>query len=190
MFTAASSAFSQATTDLRKKDEESLLMKTDLSPIDPDLFRSVMRRLASSVTVITTAHGDGIHGMTATAVCSVCAVPPTILIVVNRSARSHPLIDSSRTFVVNILAEDQQEIAKRFAGKLEDQFVGVGYHVGGTSGPILHGAAAHLECKVASQSDVGTHTVFVGEVVGGDVAEAFPLVYHDGRYPAFSDRNL
>lgn len=165
-------------------------MKTDLSPIDPDLFRSIMRRLASSVTVITTAHGDHIHGMTATAVCSVCAVPPTILIVVNRSARSYPLIDGSGSFVVNILAEGQHEIAKRFAGKLEDQFVGIDYRVGGTSGPILRGAAAHLECKVASQSDVGTHTVFIGEVVGGDVAEAFPLVYHDGRYPALSDRDV
>jgi flavin reductase (DIM6/NTAB) family NADH-FMN oxidoreductase RutF len=137
-------------------------MKFDLSPIHRDLFRSVMRRLASSVTVITTSHGDHIHGMTATAVCSVCADPPTILIVVNRSARSHPMIDGSGTFVVNILADDQQVIAERFGGKLEDQFVGVDYRVGGSSVPILRGAAAHLECRVMSQNDVGTHTVFVG----------------------------
>jgi flavin reductase (DIM6/NTAB) family NADH-FMN oxidoreductase RutF len=158
-----------------------------LSPINRDVFRSVMRRLAASVTVITTSHGDHIHGMTATAVCSVCADPPTILIVVNRSTRSHPMIDASGTFVVNILADDQRALAERFAGRLADQFEGVEYRVGDTSGPILQGAAAHLECQVVSQSDVGTHTVFVGRVVGGDVADVFPLIYHDARYATLSD---
>jgi len=162
-------------------------VKSDLPPIDRDLFRSVMRRQASSVAVVTTAHGGSIHGMTATAFNSVCADPPTILIVINRSTRSHPIIGDSGVFVVNILGHDQHAIAERFAGKLEDQFDGVEYRVGETSGPILDGAAAHLECRVVSRTEVETHTLFIGRVVAGDVRDTSPLIYHDGRYAALSE---
>jgi flavin reductase (DIM6/NTAB) family NADH-FMN oxidoreductase RutF len=164
-------------------------MKANLPAIDRDLFRSVMRRQASCVTVITTAHGEHIHGMTATAFSSVCADPPTIVIVVNRSTRSHPIIGDSGVFVVNILANDQRAMAERFAGKLDDQFFGIDYHVGSTSGPILDGAAAHLECQVVSRTEIETHTLFVGRVVAGDVADATPLIYHDGRYASLAERD-
>jgi flavin reductase (DIM6/NTAB) family NADH-FMN oxidoreductase RutF len=165
------------------------IMRTDRPVISRDRFRSIMRRLASSVTVITMSHGDHVHGMTATAVCSVSADPPTILIVVNRSTRSHPLIDSSGFFVVNILAESQRALAERFAGKSADQFAGVDYRLGDTIGPVLQDAAAHLECRVVGQSDVGSHTVFIGEVIGGGASGALPLLYHNGRYARLAQLN-
>jgi flavin reductase (DIM6/NTAB) family NADH-FMN oxidoreductase RutF len=89
-----------------------------------------MRQLATSVTVITTDFGGSSHGMTATAVCSVCADPPTILIVVSRSARTHPIIVESGIFVVNILARNQSALSDRFAGKIVDQFAGIDYTPG------------------------------------------------------------
>lgn len=150
--------------------------------IEQDVFRAVMRTLASSVTVITSQHDGQEHGMTATAVCSVCAEPPTILIVVNRTARTHPFIDASGTFAVNILAEDQRALSDRFSGKMTDQFAGVDYASGKAESPVLSGTAAHLECKVISQSNVGTHTIFVGEVIAGSAAGTQPLLYHEGRH--------
>jgi flavin reductase (DIM6/NTAB) family NADH-FMN oxidoreductase RutF len=161
----------------------------DVTPelVDRSVFRSVMRKLASSVTVITTFYEGQPHGMTATAVCSVCAEPPTILIVVNRSARTHPLIDASGIFVVNILADDQRALGERFAGKMTDQFSGILYRPGQGGGPILEGTAAHLDCLVTSQTDVGTHTIFIGQVIGGDFGAARPLIYHEGAYATLAE---
>lgn len=160
----------------------------DVKAIDAELFRALMRRIASSVAVITTAHERHLHGMTATAVASVSADPARILIVVNRSTRSHPLITASRNFTVNILSETQRDLGNRFSGKRDDQFDGVDHELAGNGGPILTGAAAHLECRLVSETDMGTHTIFVGEIVGGSLSAANPLLYHDGSYKQLTPR--
>ncbi|WP_442581201.1 flavin reductase [Mesorhizobium sp. ASY16-5R] len=160
----------------------------DVKAIDAELFRALMRRIASSVAVITTAHDGHLHGMTATALASVSADPARLLIVVNRSTRSHPLISASRNFTVNMLAETQRELGTRFSSRGDDQFEGVDYEIAGTGGPILKGAAAHLECRLVSETDMGTHTIFVGEIVGGALSAANPLLYHDGAYKRLTPR--
>jgi len=157
-------------------------------PIDAAMFRALMRRIASSVGVITTSHEGQLHGMTATAISSVSADPPRILIVVNRATRSHPLISSSKNFVVNVLADHQQNLGDRFSGKSENRFEGVAHHLGQRGAPILDGATAHLECELVSETDAATHTIFVGEVVGGSVSGASPLLYHDGAYKGLTPR--
>ncbi len=158
------------------------------SVVDRDTFRAVMRKHASSVTVITTSHDGRLHGMTATAFCSVSADPPTILIVVNRSARSHPLIDGSGFFAVNILSERQVELAERFSAKRDDQFDALAYTIGETGAPILAGVTAHIECRVASRTEIETHTLFVGRVIDGSAADSTSLVYEGGRYVRLSER--
>jgi flavin reductase (DIM6/NTAB) family NADH-FMN oxidoreductase RutF/nitroreductase len=157
--------------------------------VSGDLFKSLMRNIASSVAVITTTNGDKHHGMTATAVCSVSADPATILIVVNRSTRSHPIISASKTFTVNILAEHQHAISGRFASKHDDPFAGVPHHAGSNGSPIIADVAAYLECTTVSEIDVGTHTIFIGHVIGGDVSAVHPLVYHEGEYKSLSPRS-
>lgn len=160
----------------------------NVNGIDADLFRSLMRRIASSVAVITTAHDGHLHGMTATAVTSVSAEPPRLLIVVNRSTRSHPLITASRIFVVNILADSQRSLGEHFARKGDNQFEGIAFDLGPSGSPIIRDAAAHLECTLVSETDMGTHTIFVGQVVGGGVSGSNPLLYHDGAYKAVTPR--
>jgi flavin reductase (DIM6/NTAB) family NADH-FMN oxidoreductase RutF/nitroreductase len=160
----------------------------NLTGIDADLFRSLMRRIASSVAVITTALDGHLHGMTATAVTSVSADPPRLLIVVNRSTRSHPLIAASRKFVVNILADSQRSLGEHFSRKGEDQFEGIAYDLGPNGSPVIRDAAAHLECILVSETDMGSHTIFVGQVVDGGVSGSNPLLYHDGAYKAVTPR--
>jgi flavin reductase (DIM6/NTAB) family NADH-FMN oxidoreductase RutF/nitroreductase len=164
-------------------------MHTDNTLISSDLFKSLMRNIASSVAVVTTNHGEKPHGMTATAVCSVSADPATILIVVNRSTRSHPIIAETKAFAVNILADHQQAMSVRFASKSDDPFEGVAFRSGSNGSPIIEGVAAYVECATLSEHDVGTHTIFVGRVVGGGVSTADPLVYHGGAYKSLSPRS-
>ena len=163
--------------------------RDNLALVSGDIFKSLMRNIASSVAVITTNQAGRQHGMTATAICSVSAEPATILIVVNRSTRSHPILSATRTFTVNILADHQHDISGRFSSKHEDPFSGIDYRAGSNGNPIIDGVAAFLECTIVSDIDVGTHTIFIGQVVGGDVARALPLVYHEGEYKSLSPRS-
>ena len=86
------------------------------SNISDSDFREGMRHLAASVTVITVAHNGTQDGLTATAACSVSAEPPQLLVCVNREAGAHDLIQEKGEFGVNVLARNQENIAKRFAG--------------------------------------------------------------------------
>lgn len=150
--------------------------------VDAEIFRSVMRRLAGAVTVITAKHGTELYGMTATAFCSVSADPPTILIVVNRSTRTHPHIAATQKFAVNILSVSQRDVAERFSGKLTDQFAGVTYVLPADGAPVLVDVTAYLQCEVTQSVEVGTHTVFIARVVDAGTADIMPLLYHAARY--------
>jgi flavin reductase (DIM6/NTAB) family NADH-FMN oxidoreductase RutF/nitroreductase len=161
----------------------------NLALVSGDRFKSLMRNIASSVAVITTNQGGRRHGMTATAICSVSAEPATILIVVNRSTRSHPILSATKTFTVNILADHQHDISGRFSAKHEDPFAGIEFRAGSNGNPIIKGVAAYIECAIISDIHVGTHTIFIGHVVGGDVSQALPLVYHEGEYKSLSARS-
>src|SRR5690625_2658643 len=94
---------------------------------DRDAFRQVMRSLAGTVAVISTEEEGKLCGFTATAVCSVCAEPPTILAIANRSTRTHAHIVRKGAYAVNLLASGQSEIAQIFGGKSDDQFADVPY---------------------------------------------------------------
>jgi flavin reductase (DIM6/NTAB) family NADH-FMN oxidoreductase RutF len=152
------------------------------SGLNAERFKLVMRNIASSVAVITVEHAGRKHGMTATAVCSVSSAPPTILIVVNRSARSHSIISQARRFTVNILAVHQAKLADRFSEKHPSPFDGVGHKTGICGGPVLEDAAAHLECETEAEIPAGSHTIFIGAVMGGDATKSPPLLYHKGEY--------
>jgi flavin reductase len=156
--------------------------------IENGAFRSIMRTMVNGVTVITTSHEGHVHGMTATAFSSVSAEPPTVLIVLNRSTRTHPLVSASRHFVVNLLSQDQVEIGNRFAGKLDDQFAGVPHTLNEEGVPLIDGVVATLECETVSEHTVGTHTIFIGRVLRGSRSQTMPLVYHDGSYKAVASQ--
>lgn len=157
--------------------------------VDAEIFKAVMRRLAGGVVVITANNNGSLYGMTATAFCSVCADPPTILIIVNRSTRTHPHIQTTRKFAVNILSDRQRDIAERFAGKLSDQFAGVNYILPPDGSPAFVGAAASLQCEVTQCIEIGTHTVFIARVADADAAELTPLLYHSAQYHRLSAIN-
>jgi flavin reductase len=157
------------------------------SAVTAGIFKAVMRKLAGTVCVISTSDGEGLHGLTATAVCSVCAEPPTILVIVNQSSRTHPHIDARKSFTVNLLAEEQRSIAELFASKGSDQFSHVAHRRLADSCPVIDGAAAFLHCRVEQQINVGSHTIFIAQVLDGDADTRPPLVYENGSFRKLAD---
>lgn len=155
---------------------------------DAVAFKKGMRHLAASVTLITTRHAGERGGLTATAVCSVSAEPPLLLVCVHRSASAHPLIVASRKFCVNVLAPRHRRIAERFAGmdgvEGDGRFEGLGeWHTMLGDVPVLVGCPATFACETTTTMVAGTHTIVVGSIV--DVAldsAASALLYADATF--------
>ncbi len=150
-----------------------------------DGFRHAMRRLATTIALVTSGRGDGWTGMAATAVMSVCAEPPTLLTAVNRTASIHPILMAEDRFCVNLLADRHQELVGIFSGKKKglERFETGGWVADANGIPVLPDALASLVCRTTQRLDVGTHTLFIGEVehvVNHD--EISPLVWVDGTF--------
>lgn len=161
-----------------------------LPSVEPTQFKTAMRRIASTVTVITSASGAAMNGMTATAVCSVSATPPCLLVVVNRSNRSHGLIEEAGIFAVNVLSENQDGLADHFAQKSVQPFDKITYRRGITGAPLLAGCVASLECVVESQTRSGTHSIFVGRVVDTAAHDTQPLLHVRGTFARLASDGL
>ena len=135
-----------------------------------------MGQFATGVTVITTRDAAGnLYGLTANAVTPFSLVPPLVVICVDRNAESFVHFYDSKRFVVNILAEQQQEVSARFAKSGGDKFTGVAYRLGPHGTAVLDGALAHLDCRIVATHEGGDHVLHVGEVEHAEVAGGSPL---------------
>lgn len=149
-------------------------------------FRKTLSKFCTGVTVVTVKNEAGFHGLTVNAFSSVSLDPPLILVCITKTGQSHSILSESDTFVVNILSEEQQEVSNRFANPELDsatRFHGLDYRLTPAGVPILQGALAHLECRLAKTFDGGDHTIFIGKVeeVGFSEGEK-PLLFYESRY--------
>lgn len=164
-------------------------MTTKSSPTPPAVeqavFRDVVGYFTTGVTVITTRDGDQRFGVTASAVSSLSLDPPMLLVCLNRRLPTSDAITAAGSFVVNILDEEQGELATQFATRAPDKFRGVEVAEGNLGVPLLADALAHIECRVAERVDAATHTVFLGEVQTARARPGSPLAYFRGTFGRF-----
>jgi flavin reductase (DIM6/NTAB) family NADH-FMN oxidoreductase RutF len=157
-------------------------------PIERNELRRVMGHYATGVTVITTFSKEGkLHGLTANAVSSLSLDPPLLVICVDKKAESYPSFEESGVFTVNILADDQEDLSRRFAVSGGEKFEGVAYRRGANGAPILNGALGHLECKLHASYEGGDHTIYLGLIEEAETREAKPLLFFRGGYRALGD---
>lgn len=151
--------------------------------VDPAQFRQMLGRFATGVTILTTRDPSGeLCGMTASSIASVSLTPPLVLVSVDRRTVMHRALSAATHFVINVLAADQEALARRFAEREEKRFDGVGYRESRRGIPLLDGALAHIECAKQEAVAGGDHTVFFGLVTDGTVTNARPLLYYRGGY--------
>jgi flavin reductase (DIM6/NTAB) family NADH-FMN oxidoreductase RutF len=153
------------------------------SSIDPAHFKSTLGRFASGITVITTHDADGRdHGMTLSAFSSLSLDPPLVLVCIGDAASIADTMANAEFFAVNILAEDQEPLSRRFSAKDEDRFENIAMTRGAHGLPLLDGALAHVQCRVTARHPGGDHTIVVGEVIATASREGDPLLYYRGGY--------
>jgi flavin reductase (DIM6/NTAB) family NADH-FMN oxidoreductase RutF len=156
---------------------------SDVRLFDSQDLRRVLGSFVTGVTVVTTTDDEGrFHGVTANSFSSVSLDPPLVLWSQAVKSLSHPVFYKAESFAVNILAEDQIELSKRFAKSSPEKFAGIDLDIGADGVPLLRGCSARLQCRVVSRLPGGDHTIYVGEVHAIDRDERKPLVFGGGKY--------
>ena len=145
--------------------------------------------------VITTTSKDGSrYGLTATAVCSVSADPPTLLVCVNSSTTTCGEILAAERFVVNLLAEGDKAVAHAFASPIapEERFASGRWDELETGAPALVTAVAAFDCRVAGVFEVATHRIILGDIRALQSREddVKPLLYAQGGFGGFLSGEL
>lgn len=152
-------------------------------PIDSDLFRSVLSRFASGIAIITTHDATGRdHGMTVSAFSSLSLEPPLVMVAIADDATMAPVMSVAETFAVNILRDTQESLSRRFSGKIDDRFAGIGASHGTLGDALLDDVLGSLQCRIVARHPAGDHVIVVGEVEEGAVHDGRPLLYFRGGY--------
>lgn len=154
-----------------------------------DAFRHIVGHFTSGVTIITTREDDKNWGITASAFSSVSLEPPMILVCVNKNTGTCHAISKTKVIGVNILHENQGELARKFAQPQTDKFQGTSIEYGELGVPLVQDVLAHMECRVVEEVTGGTHSIFLAEVQQASAYEKAPLVYYRGKFGRFDEVN-
>ena len=150
-------------------------------PVAASDFVSAMGLAATGVSVVTTDGPAGQFGLTVSAVSSVSADPPLVLICVNRKSPAISALDGNGTFAVNLLSAQNRAYAETFSGRPREgkpfDFANHDWRQGETGLPLVSDATAVFECETYSSHDAGTHRIYIGRVIAAHKGEAEPLVY-------------
>jgi len=163
-------------------------------PFDPILFRQLLGRFATGVTVITANRNNEKHGMTANAFTSVSLNPPLILVSIDKRANMHEIMMEHDSFCVNFLPEHRREWSDWWAGKAPkdvDQFADIPHKAGTTGSPVLEGCLGYIDCKVWERYPGGDHTLVLGEVQDAEVntdPNVKPLLFFASKYHQLGDQ--
>lgn len=147
-------------------------------------FRRVLSHFCSGVVVITALDGSTPIGLTCQSFSALSLDPPLVQFSPARSSTTWPRIRAAGRFAVNILGRHQEDVSRTFAISGADKFAGVGWYAGRHGVPLLTGAVAHIECRLASVYPGGDHEIVIGAVLGLSASEqdTDPLLYFRSRY--------
>ncbi len=167
------------------------LVEQAFNSVDAEIMRQAMRRWATGVTIVTTRLGDILHGMTVSSFLSISLAPPLLMVSLQDNSRTRRLVEQSNVFGVIILDQHQQELSDRFAGRIsddDDRFDGLETYTLVSGAPFPVGGMACFDCQVVTSYKIGSHTLFVGDVVALQIGkEDKPLLYYERTYRQFLD---
>jgi len=145
-----------------------------MSSLPIELINKVTWKIPNALCLLGSRAGDEWNGMTLSWVTQVSMEPVLIAVAVDRNAVTHRLVDESRVFTVNLWnAEDTRPFVKfskpatRDGMTLNERPI----REGETGATIFEEAIAYIECEVRQAIEVGTHTLFLGEVVAAGVTD-------------------
>ncbi|MBO9475434.1 flavin reductase family protein [Shimia sp. R10_1] len=159
--------------------------------LDPIEFTSAMRKAPTPVSIVTTSGEHGPHGATVSAVCSLTAAPPAVLICINKNSRILGMIEEHGVYCVNYAAQHHNNLALAFAGvpdfAEQRTFKPENWSIDPTTSlPVLIDAAATFTCLHIQTVSFGTHRILIGKVERAESNDARPLTYWDGNFKSLA----
>ena len=141
-------------------------------------------KLGYGLYVVTSRKEDRLNGQIANTVFQITSEPPTVAVSINKKNLTWEYIKESGVFAVSVLCQDTPlSFIGQFgfkSGRDIDKLAGINHKLGQTRTPVvLDNVTSYLEAKVTKEMDVGTHTIFVGEIVDGDVINEKPCMTYD-----------
>lgn len=151
--------------------------------VDEERFRKTCAQFATGIAIATVSGRDGRPlGITVNSFTSVSCAPPLVLVCVDYRSSILPHFRNCTHYGINVLSEDQRDVAVRFSQPELDRFVGIGWRTGSSGVPLLDGALAAMECHITQTVEAGDHAIFIAEVVSADSTEGRPLLYFRSGY--------
>ena len=144
--------------------------------MSPEIDRKAFRDLSYGLYIVTSRHEDRLNGQIVNTVIQVTSDPPRVAIIINKKNLTHEFIKESRVFAASVLCEETPlTFIGQFgfkSGRDSNKFEDINFKMGDTGAPIvLDNTVSYLEARVVKELDVGTHTIFVGEVVNADLVD-------------------
>lgn len=155
-------------------------------PVAADDVRRLLRRYATTVTVVTAVVDRDPVGFTATSFTSVSLCPPLFSFCLHLSSSCWPAFAAAEHVGVHLLAAEQSDVARTFATRGIDRFASTRWRPGPYDVPLVEGALAWMVGRVTARITAGDHAIVLAEPLAGEHAEGRPLLYHDGRYTALA----
>jgi len=150
------------------------------APVTQAMFRKVMGRFATGVTVVTTSVCGEAFGMTANAFLAGSLSPPLCAISIARAAKMHLHLEAAGCFGVSFLSEEQAHLSQHFAGRKVAGVAPMFRNLGGI--PVLAGGVGAVAAEIVHMAECGDHTLFIGRITALEAAEHRPLLFYAGRY--------
>lgn len=161
--------------------------------IEKDFFRQVMGRFATGVTVVTASNKGTIAGITVNAFCSVSLNPPLVLVCIDLSSTTLPVIRKSGAFAVNMLADQQEYLSRCFATQSSERlehFCHASYRTAATGAPILDDGLAFIDARIVAEYPGGDHVIFLGQVEAMGAAGQVAFIHEaDAAHATLSASN-
>lgn len=155
--------------------------------VEPQELRRVGGYFATGVTVVTAEHDGARCGLTVNAFLTVSLEPPLVLVSIGIASRSLGCLERTARFGVSVLAEDQESVARVFAGKDDDKLALVPARRGVTGVPLVEGAIGWLECRTERRTEAGDHVLFLARVESVGARSGRPLLFYRGLYARLAE---
>jgi flavin reductase (DIM6/NTAB) family NADH-FMN oxidoreductase RutF len=150
---------------------------------DSARFRQVLGHFPTGVCIVSSFVDEQPVGMAIGSFFSISLDPPLVGFCAGQASSTWSRLRRADRFCVSILADDQEEVSRRFASKEADKFAGLAWDRSPLGSPRLGGALAWVDCRTSATHDGGDHDIVVGAVHDLAVArEGHPLIFFRGGY--------
>ena len=142
--------------------------------LDDALINKITWKIPNALALVGSRSGDEWNAMTTSWITQLSMEPVLIGVGVDNDAVTHRLITEGGSFTVNLWSADDTRVFVKFskpatfdedAMTLNDRVV----QAGATGAPVFDEAIAFIDCEVRQSHDLGTHTLFIGEIVDAGV---------------------